>query len=153
MFFKPGSTYEIKLFSEEEIILIWEINVGNYFVRLSVLIACVPTKLSYKCQMFLWWRLFSRFADSLKVLGGGIHFKLIESFLVVDRRRYKCSFSLHKLINRCFLERAIIKFFQYIFSTSLNCLYNFAVATGILHPKSCVLFSDFLLCSPVTLVI
>ena len=112
MFFKPGSTYEIKLFSEEEIILIWEINVGNYFVRLSVLIACVPTKLSYKCQMFLWWRLFSRFADSLKVLGGGIHFKLIESFLVVDRRRYKCSFSLHKLINRCFSRESHYKIFS-----------------------------------------
>ena len=39
-----------------------------------------------------------------------------------------------------FLERAIIKIFQNIFSTSL---YNFVVAAGILHPKSCVLFPVF----------
>ena len=99
-----------------------------------MLIACVSTKLYYKCQMFLWWRLFSSFADSLKVLGGGIHFKLIESFLVVERRWCRCSFSLLKLINRRF---------QNIFSTSLNCLYNFLVAASILHPKSWVLFPTF----------
>ena len=69
-------TYEINLFSEEQIFLVYEINVRDYFIRLSVLIACVPTKLYYKCQMFLWWRLFSSFADSFKVLGCGIHFKL-----------------------------------------------------------------------------
>ena len=46
-------TYEINLFLEEEIILIYEINVRDYSIRLSVLIACVPTKLYYKYQMFL----------------------------------------------------------------------------------------------------
>ena len=35
--------------------------------------------------MFLWWSLFSSFADSLKTLGGGIHVKLIGSFLAVER--------------------------------------------------------------------
>ena len=50
-----------------------KINVRDYFIRLSVLIACVPIKI-YKYQMFLWWRLFSSFADSLKILEGGIHF-------------------------------------------------------------------------------
>ena len=93
--------------------------------------------------MFLWWRLFSSFADSLKVLGGGIHFKLIESFLVVERRWCRCSFSLLKLINRRFSRESHYKIFQNIFSTSLNCLYNFVVAAGILHPKSCVLFPIF----------
>ena len=92
--------------------------------------------------MFLWWRLFSGFADSLKVLGGGIHFNLIESFLVVRRWWCRCSFSLLKLIN-IDVERAIIKIFQNIFSTSLNCLYNFVVGAGILHSKSCVLFPIF----------
>ena len=93
--------------------------------------------------MFLWWRLFSSFADSLKVLGGGIHFKLIESFLVVERRWCRCSFSLLKLINRRFSRESHYKIFQNIFSTSLNCLYNFVVAAGILYPKSCVLFPIF----------
>ena len=93
--------------------------------------------------MFLWWRLFSSFADSLKVLGGGIHFKLIESFLVVERRWCRCSFSLLKLINRRFSRESHYKIFQNIFSTSLNCLYNFVVGAGILHSKSCVLFPIF----------
>ena len=105
-------TYEINLFSEELIILIYEINVRDYFIRLSVLIACVPTKLYYKCQMFLWWRLFSSFADSLKVLGGGIHFKLIDSFLIEERRRYRCSVCLLKLINRCFSRESHNKNFS-----------------------------------------
>ena len=59
-------------------------NVRYYFTRLSVLIACSPTKFYYKCQMFLWWRLFLSFADSLKVLGCAIHFQLIQYFLDVE---------------------------------------------------------------------
>ena len=133
----------MRLTYSDKNILVYEINLRDYFIRLSVLIACVPTKLYYKCQMFLWWRLFTSFADCLKVLRGGIHFKLIKSFLVVERRWCRCSFSLLKLINRRFLERAIIKIFQYIFSTSPNCLYNFVVAAGILDPKSYVLFPIF----------
>ena len=62
-----------------------EIDVRDYFIRLSILIACVPTKL-HKYQMLLWWRLFSNFTDSHKILWGGIHFKLIGSFLVVEIR-------------------------------------------------------------------
>ena len=65
------TTYEINLFLKEQIILINEINVRDYFIRISVLIACFPTKL-YKYQIFLSWRLFLSFADSLKILGGGL---------------------------------------------------------------------------------
>ena len=122
-------------------------------LEMRSLIACVPTKLYYKCQMFLWWWLFSSFADFLKDFGGGIHFKLIEYFLVVERRWCRCSFSLLKLINRRFSRESHYKLFQNIFSTSLNCLYNFVVAAGIHHPKSCILFPIFFLCSPVTFVI
>ena len=104
------------------------INVRNYFIRLSVLSACVPTKFYYKYQMFLWWRLFSTFGDSLKILGGRIHFKLIGFFLAVERRWYGCSFFLLKLINR---------------RSSRESHYNFVVAAGIIHPKSCVLFPIF----------
>ena len=52
--------------------------------------------------------------------------------------------SLFTQINKhVFLERAIIKILQYIFSKSLNSLYNFVEAAGILHPKSCTLFTIF----------
>ena len=95
--------------------------------------------------MFLWWRLFSGFADSLKVLGGGIHFNLIESFLVVRRWWCRCSFSLLKLIN-IDVERAIIKIFQNIFSTSLNCLYNFVV--GAFSTPSHAFFFQFFSLQP-----
>ena len=122
-------------------------------LEMRSLIACVPTKLYYKCQMFLWWWLFSNFADFLKAFGGGIHFKLIEYFLVVERRWCRCSFSLLKLINRRFSRESHYKIFQNIFSTSLNCLYNFVVVAGIHHPKSWILFPGFFLCSPVTFVI
>ena len=122
-------------------------------LEMRSLIACVPTKLYYKCQMFLWWLLFSNFADFLKAFGGGIQFKLIEYFLVVERRWCRCSFSLLKLINRRFSRESHYKIFQNIFSTSLNCLYNFVVVAGIHHPKSCILFPGFFLCSPVTCVI
>ena len=74
--------------------------------------ACVSTKLYYKCQMFLWWRLFSCFADSLKVLGSGIHFKLIESLLAVERRLCRCSLSLLKLINRHFSRKSHYNFVE-----------------------------------------
>ena len=93
--------------------------------------------------MFLWWRLFSNFVDSLKVLGGGIHFKLIGSFLFVEKRWCRWSFSLFKLINRRFPREGYYKKFSENLFISLNCLYNFVVAAGILHPKSCVLFSIF----------
>ena len=79
------ATPKNNLFLEEKIILFYEINISGYFIRLSVLIACFPTKL-YKYQVFLWWRFFSRFSDSLKILGGGIYFKLIGSFLYVGRQ-------------------------------------------------------------------
>ena len=98
--------------------------------------ACVSTKLYYKCQMFLWWRLFSCFADSLKVLGSGIHFKLIESLLAVERRLCRCSLSLLKLINRHFSRKSH---------------YNFVEAAGILHPKLCVLFPIFFFLVPLPL--
>ena len=55
----------------------------------------LPTKL-YKYQIFLSWRLFSSFADFLKILGGGIYFKFIGSFLVAARRWCRDSFSLLK---------------------------------------------------------
>ena len=90
--------------------LTYSLKVRDYFIRLSVLIACVPTKLYYKCQIFAWWRLFSSFAD-FKVLGGGTHFKLIEYFLVVERRWCRCSFSLLKLINRRFSRESHYKKF------------------------------------------
>ena len=61
--------------------------------------------------MFLLWRLFSSFADALKFLEGGIHFKLIESFLLVERRWCRCSFSLLKLINRRFSRQSHYKNF------------------------------------------
>ena len=122
-------------------------------LEMRSLIACVLTKLYYKCQMFLWWWLFSNFADFLKAFGGGIHFKLIEYFLVVERRWCRCSFSLLKLISRRFSRESHYKIFQNIFSTSLNCLYNFVVVAGIHHPKSWILFPGFFLCSPVTFVI
>ena len=96
----------------------------------------VPTKLYYKCQMFLWWRLFSSFADSLKVFGSGIHFKLIESLLVVERRLCRGSFSLLKLINRHFSRKSH---------------YNFVEAAGILHPTLCVLFPIFFFLVPLPL--
>ena len=87
-------------------------NVRNYFIRLSILIACVPTKLYYKSQRFLWWRLFSSFAFK-------IHFKLIESVLVVERRWCRSSFSLLKLINRRFsIEGHYKNFSEYLFNES-----------------------------------
>ena len=52
-------------------------------------------------------------------------------------------FLLLKLINRRFSRESHYKKFPNIFSASLNCLYNFVVAAGILHPKSCVLFLIF----------
>ena len=79
--------------------------------------ACVPTKL--KRQMFLLWQLFSSFAGSLKVLGGGIHFKLIKSFFVVKRRWCRCSFSLLKLISRRFSREGHYKHFsEHLFNKS-----------------------------------
>ena len=120
---------------------------------LSVLIACVPTKLYYKCQMFLWWRLFSSFADSLKVLGGGIHFKLIESFLVVERRWCRCLFSLLKLINRRFSRESHYKNFSvHLFSKSKLPLW-FCHSRRHSPPQVMRSFSDFFICSPVTFVI
>ena len=93
--------------------------------------------------MFLWWRLFSSFVDSLKVFGGGMHLKLIGSFLFVERRWCRWSLSLLKLINWRFPRESHYKTFSENLFISLNCLYNFVVAAGILHPNSWVLFSIF----------
>ena len=95
-------------------------------------------------QTYPVWPLMKRFWVLRNLtLGGGTHFKLVESFVVVERWCCRCPFCLLKLINRHFSRESHKKFFQYLFSKSLNCLYNFVVAVGILHPKSCVLFPIF----------
>ena len=79
----------------------------------------VESILNWSCVFLLW-----------KDEGAGAHFL--------------CSNELH---NRC-LPRVVIKIFQNIFPTGLNCLYNlctFVAAAGILHPKPCILFPTFFL--------
>ena len=44
----------MRLTYSDKNILVYEINLRDYLIRLSALIACVLTKLYYKCQMFLW---------------------------------------------------------------------------------------------------